>query len=191
MKKLKSFNEDMILRGAWRRAFARFPVIREKMEEGKRYVPKFNQDGQRSKKDAVEFHCEVGDHWVKASLNGKRNIAIDHIVPVIDITNILGRVDDWNEYKRRLVCSKENLQRICKDHHNLKTQEERRARQTLKDNLLLDVLEEKLKVFSHMAEAKIIRKEISKFISKTKTQVIRERASALKLKLDDIIERQD
>lgn len=175
---MKPFNGDEILRGAWRRAFARFPIVKEKLDEGKRYVDKFNKGGEKAKKQAVEFHCEVGDHWVRASLNAKRNIFIDHIVPVVDVANIEGGTHDWNEFHDRLVCSKENLQRICREHHNFKTQQERQQRTINKYSKQLDTIEQEINEKDH-EDIDFIVKELKKLKTKKKPEVIKQRAIKL------------
>lgn len=190
-KKKPVFNEDAVLRGAWRRAFARFPIVKEKLLEGKRYVPKFNADGQRSKKDSVEFHCEMADHWVKASLNGKRNINVDHIVPVVDTENIEGGTRDWNEFYHRLVCDKKNLQRACKQHHDAKTKEERNKRQMLKDAVALSNMEINIQSVVTIEELKALKKQLSKYLTKKKATETIERASKLKQIVVDKITKED
>jgi hypothetical protein len=182
VKKTKIFNEDATLRGAWRRVFARSPIVKEVMEEGKRYVDKFKKDGTKAKRQAVEYHCQVGDHWVRASVKGKKNIAVDHIVPVIGVTNIEGKVTDWNEFKRKLFCEKNNLQRICKEHHNMKTQQESLLRRINKYNEELNTLEQEIREKDH-EDIDYIVKALKKFSSKTKPEEIRNRA----LKLRELI----
>lgn len=179
-KSPKAFNEDAVLRGAWRRAFRLFPVKKEVLAEGTRWVEKFNKDGSRSKVDSKEHHCQVCNQWVKASVGGKNNIDVDHIIPVIDINDTSGKVKDWNIYKARLVCEKSNLQRICKPCHKLKTKEEREHRQTLKDNEAMDSLEESIKYAKSIEEEKHLKKKLTRFLSKKKPVETRERATKLK-----------
>lgn len=167
---MKTFNEDATLRGAWRRVFARSPVIREVLMEGRRTIPRLTKDGSRHKVDAVQYLCQVCGQWSPA-----KEISVDHVVPVIDIENISGKVQDWNEFKRRLFCDKSNLQRICDACHNKKTQEERRRRQVLKDKVTLDRLEKRVGCHPY----KELKKELSKYKSKSKAEETRTRASKL------------
>ena len=111
MKK-KTYNQNAVIRGALRRAFARSPLVQEKMSESRREIPKFNKDGNRSKKDSVQRQCEVCLEWT-----GSTKISIDHINPVISVD--VG-FQDWNEFIERLWCDKHNLQRICDNCHNKK-----------------------------------------------------------------------
>src|ERR1019366_7237143 len=141
----KSFNEDAVLRGAWRRVFRQFPIKTEVLTEGTRYVPRFNKDGSRAKIDSKEHHCQVCNKWVKASVGGKNNIDVDHIIPVIDINDTSGKVQDWNVYKARLICDKSNLQRICHACHEVKTKKEADHRNALKDSEAMNALEESIK----------------------------------------------
>lgn len=174
------FNEDSVLRGAWRRAFRLFPQKKEVLEEGTRYVPRFNKDGSRSKIDSKEHHCQVCNQWVKASVGGKNNMEVDHIIPVIDVTDISGKVKDWNVYKARLCCGKENLQRICGPCHDIKTDKESKFRQALKDTRDMDILEEKIKLASTIQEERDLKKKFTRFLDKKKPAATRERAAALK-----------
>lgn len=169
-----NWNESAACRGAWRRIFARSPVCLEILKEGKRYVPKYNKDGKRSKKDAVEYHCQVCNKWVKGSIKGKSNIQVDHIIPVID--EKVGFVD-WNVFHVRLFCDKKNLQRICSPDHKVKTQAERMRRNTIKYNRELDIIEELIR--DPKISMKAGKKLISKYKTKTRPQVIRNRAVKL------------
>jgi len=179
-KSPKAFNEDAVLRGAWRRAFRLFPVKKEVLAEGTRWVPKFNKDGSRSKVDSKEHHCQVCNQWVKASVGGKNNIDVDHVIPVIDINDTSGKVKDWNVYKARLVCNKSNLQRICKPCHKLKTKKEADHRNALKDNEAMNALEESIKYAKTIEEEKFLKKKLTRFFNKKKPLATRERAAKLK-----------
>lgn len=116
-KKRPPFNQNSAIRSALRRTFSRSPIVREVLMAGRREVPRYNKDGTRAKKDAVQYQCEVCGKWV-----GSTHVEVDHINPVID--NNIGFVD-WNTFVARLFCGKENLQRICDDCHDKKTQAER------------------------------------------------------------------
>lgn len=185
-KKPKTFNEDATLRGAWRRVFARSPIVREVLAEGRRTVPRLLKDGSRHKVDAVQYSCQVCLTWTPAKL-----ISVDHVVPVIDIENVSGKVQDWNEFKRRLFCDKKNLQRICDDCHNKKTQEERSKRQTLKDGVALSNLEINIQSAETLEELKAFKKQISKFLTKKKAPETKERALKLKQILIERITKED
>jgi 5-methylcytosine-specific restriction endonuclease McrA len=175
LKKKPTFNEDATLRGAWRRVFARSPIVREVLMEGRRTVPRYTKSGERHKVDAVEYLCQTCNEWKPAKM-----IEVDHVVPVIDIENISGKVQDWNEFKRRLFCPKSNLKRICANCHDSKTRLERMKRQALKDKVILDQLEERLKSTWSIKEEKELKKQVNKFLSKTKAPETRERAQKLK-----------
>jgi len=176
----KPFNEDAVLRGAWRRAFRQFPIKKEVLAEGTRRVPRYNQDGSRAKIDSKEHHCQVCNKWVKASVGGKNNIDVDHIIPVIDVNDISGKVSDWNVYKSRLVCDKSNLQRICRACHTIKTKTEADHRNALKDKEAMDVLEEQIKFAKSVTEEKALKKRFARFLNKKKPAATRERAAKLK-----------
>jgi hypothetical protein len=186
MSKKPTWNEDSALRSAWRRIFSRSPIVREVLAEGRRTVPRYTKDGSRHKVDAVEYSCQVCLQWTPAKL-----VSVDHVVPVIDVENVSGKVQDWNEFKRRLFCPKTNLQRICDDCHNKKTQEERSKRQTLKDKLVLDQIEERLKSAWTLDEEKELKKQVSKFLTKKKAQATKDRAMKLKQIIINKIDKED
>jgi hypothetical protein len=134
-KKAKApFNKNATIRGALRRAFARFPVIIEIKNEGRREVPKYKKDGSRAKRDSVQYHCQVCNNWVSST-----KISVDHKDPVISTDE--GFVD-WNTFIARLDCDKVNLQRICDDCHQIKTNAERWDRKLKADLPLIEECEQ-------------------------------------------------
>lgn len=169
-----NWNEQAACRGAWRRIFARSPICIEVMNEGKRRVPKYNKDGSRAKVDAVEYSCQVCNQWVRASVGGKSNIAVDHIIPVIDDES---GFKDWNVFHDRLFCEKKNLQRICKPCHQVKTNAERNKRNTIKYTAELDQLCERW--LAKEFDFGTFKKLLSKYKTKTRPQVIRDRATKI------------
>lgn len=190
-RKPRHWNENAELRGAWRRKFTQSPIVTEIMDAGTRRVPRYNKDGSRAKVDSKEVLCQVCNTWVKASAKGESNAQVDHIIPVIDVTNITGEVKDWNEYKRRLFCGKENLQRICSPCHDAKTKIERDTRQALKDKVGLDAIEEQLKYARTIEKEKELKKSIAKFLTKKKSEATRERALKLKALIVNKILKED
>jgi 5-methylcytosine-specific restriction endonuclease McrA len=151
MKKRPPFNQNAAVRSAIRRVFSRSPVVREVMWKVRREVPKYNKDGTRAKKNAVQYQCNVCSQWTKSSA-----IAVDHILPVVDVQN--GFVD-WNEFVARLFCEASNLQVICDDCHQKKTNAERFARSLIKDLALIDDLEKS-------SDFTLIKKSLTKFTPK-------------------------
>lgn len=128
-KKRPPFNQNAAIRSSIRRTFSRSPVVREVMFEHRREIPKYNQDGSRSKKDAVQYQCNVCNKWVSST-----KVAVDHIEPVIEVD---GGFQDWNTFVDRLFCDKTNLQCICDECHQIKTNKERFDRALIKDAELL------------------------------------------------------
>lgn len=138
-KKKPKWNWNSNIRGALRRMFARSPVVREVMQEGRRESPRYNKDGSVSKRNKVEYQCQVCGGWFPSKF-----MSVDHIEPVISPEH---GFEDWNTFIERLCCDKSNLQRICsytKKHedstsefgryscHYLKTQREARILRELK-----------------------------------------------------------
>jgi len=190
-KKRPPFNEDAVLRGAWRRIFKQSDIYKDVLEAATRRVPRLKQDGTRAAVDSKEAHCNVCKAWVKFSLEGKNNVEVDHIVPVIDVDDVSGKVKDWNVYKGRLFCEKTNLQVICGACHDIKTAKERMERQAIKDKTLLDKVEEQIKCARTIQDEKMLKKEISKFLKNTKAPETIERAKKLKEIIIDRLMRED
>jgi hypothetical protein len=159
-------------------------MVREVMMKVRREVPKFNKDGSRSKKDAVQYRCGTCSQWVSST-----KVAVDHITPVIDVQ--VGFVD-WNQFVARLFCNASNLQVICDPCHNKKTQAERIARLIIQYTEELDALEVRVNLgdnhrnlFGAAGVFKAVIKDLNKYIAKKKTaglEQIVERARALKAK---------
>lgn len=175
MKKPK-YNQNSVIRGALRRAFARSPIVQEIMSQSRREVPRYKKDGTRHKKNSVQRQCQVCNSWVSSS-----QISVDHISPVISVDD---GFQDWNEFIARLWCSKENLQRICDECHNKKTYEERINRLLKKYTEELNMLEKQ--ILDKVIDLKIAKKQLNKYIAKNKTKGLEsvvERARELKQKL--------
>lgn len=62
----------------------------------------------------------------------KETIYIDHIDPVIPLEHWNW---DWNDYISRIFCSEENLQPLCKECHNEKSNIEKEIRKNLRKKL--------------------------------------------------------
>lgn len=158
-KKPKSFNQEAACRGALRRVFSRSPVIREVMFKVRREVAKYNQDGSRSKKDSVQYKCNVCGTYT-----GSTKVAVDHIIPVVSVSE--GFID-FNTFIDRLFCDQSNLQVICDDCHDKKTYEERISRLLIQYNKELDELEFKISEKSIVTADAL--KQVKKYVAKKKT----------------------
>ena len=188
-KKKPPFNQEMAIRGANRRLFARSPLVVEKKEESRKEFPRFKQDGTRAKKNWVKRLCEVCQAWV-----GSTHIAIDHIDPVVPPGGFPAHFTMWDRitmFLQRLWCDKSNLQRICDTCHDAKTNAERIARLTIQYTNELDNLERIVRSASGMRNLigastqgyKDLIKQINKYTAKKKTiglEKIVERALRLK-----------
>jgi 5-methylcytosine-specific restriction endonuclease McrA len=158
VKKKPKYNQNSVIRGALRRAFARSPLVQEVMNESRREVPRYKQDGTRHKKNWVQRQCEVCGNWESSS-----KMAVDHIDPVVSVNE---GFQDWNEFISRLWCERKNLQRICDTCHDKKTAEERTARLLKQYTEELDAIVSEL---AQTADNKAIKKKLTKYIAKKKT----------------------
>lgn len=152
----KTWNQEAAIRGALRRVFSRSPVIREVMFKVRREVPKYNKDGSRAKKNAVQYQCNVCTTFV-----GSTYASVDHIIPVVSVSD--GFVD-YHTFISRLFCDISNLQVICDACHQIKTQTERISRLILQYDKELDDLEERHrhKLLSDQEAIKLLKKYIAK-----------------------------
>lgn len=170
---------NKLIRSAIRRSFARTEVVRELLNANKRKVPRFKKDGDRHKVDQVQHLCNICKGWKP----GKA--AVDHIEPVIDTDT--GFVD-WNTYIGRVFCKRQNLQVVCNDCHQAKTNKEREKRNTIKYNYFLDIIESKVRDMEKDLDIRkvqrptlpVLKKEVNKYRSKTRPSIIRKRADELK-----------
>lgn len=120
-KRIENYNPVMAARNALRREFSRSPDVIFMMNDPAttRKVPVYKKDGERSKVDAKEHLCSKCKQWKRSTKKAK--VAIDHIIPVV--CPKAGYVD-LNTYYSRLWVPKDQLQKLCGDCHNEKTQAE-------------------------------------------------------------------
>jgi hypothetical protein len=172
MKKKPKFNQEMAIRGANRRLFARSPVVREKLEESRQEFPRYKKDGSRAKKNWVKRQCELCNEWVSST-----KIAIDHKDPVVPPEGFPADFDMWDRvflFLRRLWCDKNNLQRLCSACHDVKTQKERIERLTKQYTQELDEIEKQIYDYLNSESidnsSKLYKKALAKYMAKKKTK---------------------
>lgn len=139
MKKRPPFNQEMAIRGANRRLFARSPLVREKLEESRQEFPRYKKDGTRARKNWVKRQCEACNEWVSTT-----EIEIDHIDPVVPLEGFPAHLDMWQRiflFLRRLWCDKSNLQRLCIVCHQKKIAVERYQRMYAQECTQLNIIE--------------------------------------------------
>ena len=156
---MAKWNQESVIRGALRRAFARAPVVSEVKYETRKESPRYKKDGTLSKQKKVEYRCAMCGGWY-----GSGDVAVDHIDPVIPVN---GERSSWDEFIDRLFCTKDNLQLVCSykkkkfdiygkpSCHYLKTQEERTIRG-------ISVDKEELLTCDDPKRLKLLKKRIDK-----------------------------
>ena len=101
-----------VLRGGYRRWPPKYQTLKE-ASVGKKL-------NKKTKRMAEHYKCAAcGKEYAGKDVN------VDHILPVVCPKD--GFVN-WDEYIRRMYCSKDNLQVLCSDCHTKKTAEERKQR---------------------------------------------------------------
>lgn len=156
MKKRSPYNENAAIRGSIRRTFSRSPVVREVLAKVRREVPKYNKDGSRSKKNAVQYECNICKQYVSST-----KVAVDHIDPVIHPEH---GFKDWNEFVARLFCDASNLQPVCDNCHQSKSNLERFNRNLIKDREKLEQMKKAVAI--GMADYRAIKRDLAKFTNK-------------------------
>jgi 5-methylcytosine-specific restriction endonuclease McrA len=144
-KKKPKYNQNSQIRSAIRRAFSRSPAVQNVKNRARSEHPKYNKDGSLAKKPAVRFECAICHKLFMG-----KDIACDHIIPVIDIEESF---QGWDAFVDRLFCSEDNLQMVCSyklkyNHlhgdaascHNLKTAEEKKLRKLADANKKSDIV---------------------------------------------------
>lgn len=159
-KRLENYDPVAAARNAWRREFSRSPVVIEMMSDPltRRHVPNFNKDGSRSTQDGVEHLCRVCSQWKRSRKKSK--VAIDHVIPVVDP---VAGFADFNTYFARMWCDRANLQKICGDCHQDKTNAERLVKSLSECSTELDAIEANWDTL--VQDKKTLRKTLGKFVT--------------------------
>ena len=76
-----------------------------------------------------KYLCAVCKQVVPLTLNGKKNVFVDHIESVVDTQE---GFQGWDVFIERLFCEAEGLQVLCKSCHDKVTSEEREERKKYK-----------------------------------------------------------
>ena len=126
MKKIKNkdneFDLTAFIKKELRRAFRRSPMYNEAKSLAKHEYFEKSKTGKSLRR--VHFQCNNCQGFF-LDKTGRKEIAVDHIEPVIDPK--IGWFD-YNQYINRLFCSVDKLQILCKNCHGEKTKEENSTR---------------------------------------------------------------
>ena len=76
-----------------------------------------------------KYLCASCKQVVPLTLNGKKNVFVDHIESVVDTQE---GFQGWDVFIERLFCEAEGLQVLCKSCHDKVTSEEREERKKYK-----------------------------------------------------------
>jgi 5-methylcytosine-specific restriction endonuclease McrA len=82
------------------------------------------------------YECAGCGNLVPPTQNRKKNISVDHRIPIID--PVVGFVD-WNDFIARLYCEREGLQLLCRTCHDAKSRKERRIATERRKNGKTDI----------------------------------------------------
>jgi len=74
----------------------------------------------------------------KLTIFGRKDINVDHVVPVVSVTNTQ-KDQSLDTFAERLYCEVDGLQVLCKPCHTIKTNEEKVLRKSYKDKRNEDV----------------------------------------------------
>ena len=104
-KKKPKYNQNSQIRSAIRRTFSRSPKVKEVIDSVRSEHDQYNKDGSLSKRKAVRYKCA---HCGRLFM--RKDIAVDHINPVIPLDS---KFTSWDDFVDRLFCEKSNLQVLC------------------------------------------------------------------------------
>lgn len=128
---------------ALRKEFRNSPLFRQAKRNARVEVPKENKDGSTAKKPAVMYRCSSCQELFSEKKDGKSQIQVDHIDPVLDTENgfvdwntwidrmFLG-IDYWDEKKGVTPDVSEKIQILCLKCHKEKTDKENKERRRRK-----------------------------------------------------------
>lgn len=109
--------------------------IRGILRGGSRKWAPINQVKKEAWVSRGKYRCNECQQTVPLTImvKGKKhnNVYVDHIQPVVNPTT--GFVS-WDKFIENLFCEKENLQCLCKDCHDIKSQQERQIANERKSN---------------------------------------------------------
>lgn len=121
-------------KGQWTKArFESF--VKSTLRKGTmRWPPKFTVLNSAKRGKLINpLSGRLAEHYECAEchfLFPAKNVVVDHILPVVDVTGFAG----WDEVVDRLFCEEHNLQVLCKPCHKLKTSIENDLRKKHKNN---------------------------------------------------------
>jgi 5-methylcytosine-specific restriction endonuclease McrA len=106
------------IRSALRTAWNKWPPKYSVLNNSKRHAQyEWYSDSGKKLNVKWEYQCNHCKEWYMG-----KQVSVDHIVPV----GTLKDYDDLPDFTRRLFVSEEDLQILCKECHDTKTQEERK-----------------------------------------------------------------
>lgn len=114
--------ERNLLKGAMRRIFSRSDLRRSIIEKS---IVKGYKDPKRK---AVKFWAKCNEC---SKMEAKSNMQVDHILPVIKVSETLDSLT-WDQLVDRIWCDEKNLSVICKPCHSVKTRAENKERRAYK-----------------------------------------------------------
>ena len=110
--------------GTWTEArFSSF--IKSLLRKGSMRWAPINQVKKAAWVERGKYLCAACNEVVPLTVDGKKNVFVDHKHPVVDPEE--GFVS-WDTYINRMFCEAEGLQVLCNRCHNTKTAEERGRR---------------------------------------------------------------
>ena len=126
-KKTPPWNLKTQVKGALRRLSSRSPQHKEAMEKAVHPIIK----GPRGGKQYICAKCNK-------TFSGK-NVQVDHKETVIPVNETIEEMS-WDEIIKRIFCSSDKLQVLCKQCHKKKTAEERKERKRFKTERFINTL---------------------------------------------------
>lgn len=102
--------------------FPRTQKYKSVKDAAKKYTKVLKNDGSVSKRKSVSYKCNICKNYFKSN-----EVEVDHIREVID--GVSSSLDlTLSQYIKRVDCSPENLQVVCKKCHKTKSTEYNKSR---------------------------------------------------------------
>lgn len=110
---------------------ARFSsFIKSLLRKGSMRWEPINQTKKAAWVERGKYRCNKCKQVVSLTLDGKKNVFVDHVIPASDPVE---GFTSWDDFIYGLFCEADNLQVLCKQCHDKKSEEEGKLRRKHKD----------------------------------------------------------
>ena len=106
-----------------RRLSLKWPPRNNLKKNNRREYYKIRKDGTKFKKPNYEYQCNSCEKWFPDS-----KIQVDHVIPIMNSnTETFTEEQFYSHFILGLFCYEDNLQLLCEECHNIKTETEKKS----------------------------------------------------------------